>query len=100
MDGGEQHSVHRGEGLVAKLVAGQPRSISPTRQSDPQRETATRTSRVERWHHDAKIFTIFEGSSEISDLVVARTITGLPLKVKPGSVPVTPATKTRKIRDY
>jgi acyl-CoA dehydrogenase len=31
-------------------------------------------------HRDAKIFTIFEGTSEIQRLVMARTITGLPLK--------------------
>jgi alkylation response protein AidB-like acyl-CoA dehydrogenase len=40
----------------------------------------TRDFPVERWHRDAKIFTIFEGTSEIQRLVMARTITGLPLK--------------------
>jgi alkylation response protein AidB-like acyl-CoA dehydrogenase len=40
----------------------------------------TRDYPVERMHRDAKIFTIFEGTSEIQRLVMARAITGLPLK--------------------
>jgi alkylation response protein AidB-like acyl-CoA dehydrogenase len=34
---------------------------------------------VERWHRDAKIFTIFEGTSEIQRLVIARAISHMHL---------------------
>ncbi len=35
---------------------------------------------VERWHRDSKIFTIFEGTSEIQRLIIARAISGVHIK--------------------
>jgi acyl-CoA dehydrogenase len=38
-----------------------------------------RDSPVERWYRDSKIYTIFEGTSEIQRLVIARAISGMHL---------------------
>jgi alkylation response protein AidB-like acyl-CoA dehydrogenase len=35
---------------------------------------------VERWHRDAKIYTIFEGTSEIQRLIISRAISGIHIK--------------------
>jgi alkylation response protein AidB-like acyl-CoA dehydrogenase len=35
---------------------------------------------VERWHRDSKIYTIFEGTSEIQQLIVARAISGVHIR--------------------
>ena len=35
---------------------------------------------VERWHRDSKIFTIFEGTSEIQRLIISRAISGVHIK--------------------
>ncbi len=40
----------------------------------------TREYPVERWHRDAKIYDIFEGTAEIQQLVIARAISGLQIR--------------------
>jgi acyl-CoA dehydrogenase len=37
----------------------------------------TREYPVERWHRDSKIYDIFEGTAEIQQLVISRTISGI-----------------------
>ena len=38
----------------------------------------TREFPVERWHRDAKIYDIFEGTAEIQQIVISRAISGMP----------------------
>jgi acyl-CoA dehydrogenase len=40
----------------------------------------TREFPVERWHRDAKIYDIFEGTAEIQQLVISRAISGMQIK--------------------
>jgi len=40
----------------------------------------TREYPVERLHRDAKIFTIFEGTSEIQRMIIGRAVTGLSVR--------------------
>jgi acyl-CoA dehydrogenase len=40
----------------------------------------TREYPVERWHRDAKIYDIFEGTAEIQQLVIARAISGMQIR--------------------
>ncbi|RAY11126.1 acyl-CoA dehydrogenase [Actinomadura craniellae] len=69
------------EGSMAKLFA----SETAVRVTDEAIQILggngyTRDYPVERMHRDAKIFTIFEGTSEIQRLVIGRTVTGLPVR--------------------
>src|SRR5580704_8750759 len=41
----------------------------------------TREYPVERWHRDAKIYDIFEGTAEIQQFVIARAISGIHIKL-------------------
>jgi acyl-CoA dehydrogenase len=48
--------------------------------SEQDTEPAPGAYPVERWHRDAKIFTIFEGTSEIQRMLIGRTVTGLDVR--------------------
>jgi alkylation response protein AidB-like acyl-CoA dehydrogenase len=69
------------EGSMAKLVASET-AVYVTEEAIQilGGNGYTRDYPVERMHRDAKIFTIFEGTSEIQRLVMSRAITGLPLR--------------------
>jgi acyl-CoA dehydrogenase len=67
-----------GEGSMSKLYAGET-AVWVTEQAIQilGGYGYVRDYPVERWHRDSKIYTIFEGTSEIQRLVVARAISGL-----------------------
>ena len=74
-------SFDRAEGSMCKLVAGE----TAVRVTDQAMQILggngyTREFPVERWHRDAKIFTIFEGTSEIQRMIIGRSITGLDVR--------------------
>jgi len=73
--------LEKGEGSVSKLVAGET-AVRVTEQAIQilGGNGYTREYPVERWHRDAKIFTIFEGTSEIQRLIVGRAVTGLDVR--------------------
>jgi alkylation response protein AidB-like acyl-CoA dehydrogenase len=66
------------EGSMSKLVAGET-AVRVTEQAIQilGGNGYTRDFPVERWHRDAKIFTIFEGTSEIQRMIIGRAVTGL-----------------------
>jgi len=66
-----------GEGSMSKLRAGEV-AVSVTSKAVQLLGGAgfVRDHPVERWYRDAKIYTIFEGTSEIQRLVVSRAISG------------------------
>jgi acyl-CoA dehydrogenase len=66
------------EGSMSKLKAGEVAVWSTERAIQILGGNGyTREFPVERWHRDAKIYTIFEGTSEIQRLVIARAISGV-----------------------
>ena len=71
-------SFENGEGSMSKLKAGE----TAVRVTDDAIQILggygyVRDHPVEQWHRDAKIYTIFEGTSEIQRLVIARSISGI-----------------------
>ncbi len=69
------------EGSISKLVAGET-AVRVTGQAIQilGGNGYTREYPVERWHRDAKIFTIFEGTSEIQRMIIGRAVTGLDVR--------------------
>jgi len=67
-----------GEGSMSKLYAGET-AVWVTEQAIQilGGYGYIREYPVERWHRDSKIYTIFEGTSEIQRLVIARAISGV-----------------------
>jgi alkylation response protein AidB-like acyl-CoA dehydrogenase len=75
------HKFEHAEGSMSKLVAGE----TAVRVTDQAIQILggngyTREFPVERWHRDAKIFTIFEGTSEIQRMLIGRSVTGLDVR--------------------
>jgi acyl-CoA dehydrogenase len=67
-----------GEGSMSKLKAGEV-AVWATEQAIQilGGYGYVREYPVEKWHRDSKIYTIFEGTSEIQRLVIARAISGV-----------------------
>ena len=75
------HKFEHAEGSMSKLVAGET-AVRVTEQAIQilGGNGYTREYPVERWHRDAKIFTIFEGTSEIQRMLIGRSVTGLDVR--------------------
>ena len=71
----------KAEGSMSKLVAGET-AVRVTEQAIQilGGNGYTRDYPVERMHRDAKIFTIFEGTSEIQRMIIGRAVTGLDVR--------------------
>ncbi|MCU1363224.1 MAG: acyl-CoA dehydrogenase [Acidimicrobiaceae bacterium] len=70
-----------GEGSMSKLFAGE----TAVRVTEEAIQILggygyVRDYPVERWHRDSKIYTIFEGTSEIQRLIIARAISGVHIR--------------------
>ncbi len=72
------HAFDNAEGSMSKLKAGEVAVWATERAIQILGGNGyTREFPVERMHRDAKIYTIFEGTSEIQRLVIARAISGM-----------------------
>ncbi len=78
---GETPDYRHGEGSMAKLKAGEV-AVKVTEEAIQilGGNGYTREYPVERMHRDAKIYTIFEGTSEIQRLVISRAISGMRIR--------------------
>jgi acyl-CoA dehydrogenase len=75
------HTFENAEGSMSKLKAGEVAVWSTERAIQILGGNGyTREYPVERMHRDAKIYTIFEGTSEIQRLVIARAISGMQIR--------------------
>lgn len=69
------------EGSMSKLFAGETaKAVTAQAVQILGGNGFTREYPVERMHRDAAIFTIFEGTSEIQRLVIARTLSGMQIR--------------------
>ncbi|WP_419992919.1 acyl-CoA dehydrogenase family protein [Streptomyces boninensis] len=69
------------EGSMSKLYAGEvAKTVTAQAMQILGGNGFTREYPVERMHRDAAIYTIFEGTSEIQRLVIARTLSGVPIR--------------------
>jgi len=75
---GKQRAFKNAEGSMAKLKAGRVATWATERAIQILGGYGyTREYPVERWHRDAKIHDIFEGTEQIQQLVISRAISGL-----------------------
>jgi acyl-CoA dehydrogenase len=79
--GRQGHKFENAEGSMSKLKAGEVAVWVTERAIQILGGNGyTREFPVERMHRDSKIYTIFEGTSEIQRLVISRAISGLHIK--------------------
>jgi len=79
--GRNAHRFENAEGSMSKLKAGEVAVWATERAIQILGGNGyTREYPVERWHRDAKIYDIFEGTAEIQQLVIARAISGLQIR--------------------
>ena len=72
------HKFENAEGSMSKYKAGEVAVWATERAIQILGGNGyTREYPVERWHRDAKIYTIFEGTSEMQQIVIARAISGM-----------------------
>ncbi|MGK5629623.1 acyl-CoA dehydrogenase family protein [Streptomyces sp. URMC 123] len=69
------------EGSMSKLFAGETaKAVTAQAMQILGGNGFTREYPVERMHRDAAVYTVFEGTSEIQRLVIARAVSGVPIR--------------------